>query len=417
MALTSALVDGSPLRSSPDFRRLWAGRGLSAVGSQMTVVAVIFQVWQLTGSTIWTGAVGIAQAMPLVVLGLFAGALVDHVDRRRIYLVALAAQAGSSVLLAVAALAGRPPVLAVLALVLVQGCCLAVSGPAARTFVPRLLPPGQVAAGLALTRVTGQTAMLLGPAAGGVVLGWFGVAGCYLLDAASFAAAVYAALQLPAMPATRDAVKVGGVTAVREGLGFLVRSQMVRAALLTELATTVLCFPLSLFPLLNAERFGNDPRTLGLFLTAIAVGGVVASVLSGTFTRRRRTGLVMMLGWATWGASMLGLGLLPERWAGLGLLVVAGAADTVAVVSRSTLVQLATPDALRGRVAAAELIVGQAGPNVGSMGAGLLVTGTSAAATLAMCGTACVAAVAAIAARMQLRRYDGNTTVEQQLRT
>ena len=417
MALSSPLVDVSPLRSSPDFRRLWAGRGLSAVGSQMTVVAVIYQVWQLTGSTIWTGAVGVAQAVPLVALGLFAGALVDRVDRRRIYLGALAAQAVCSLLLAVAALAARPPVPAVLALVLAQGCCIAVFGPAGRTFVPRLLPSGQVAAGLALTRITGQTAMLLGPAAGGVVLGWFGVAGCYLLDVASFAAALFAAFQLPATPATGAGVRVGGVMAVREGLGFLVRSPMVRAALLTDVATTVLCFPLSLFPLLNAERFGNDPRTLGLFLTAIAVGGVVASVLSGTFTRRRRTGLVMMLGSATWGASMLGLALVPERWAGLGLLVVAGAADTVAVVSRSTIVQLATPDPLRGRVGAAELLVGQAGPNVGSMAAGLLATGTSATVTLATCGAACVAAVAAIAARMQLRRYDGNAIVEPQLRT
>ena len=417
MALSSALVDVAPLRASPDFRRLWAGRGLSTVGSQMTVVAVIFQVWQLTGSTIWTGAVGIAQAVPLVMLGLFAGALVDRVDRRRSYLVALAGQAGCSLLLAAVALAGRPPVLAVLALVFAQGGCIAVSGPAARTFVPQLLPPAQVAAGLALNRIAGQTAMLLGPAVGGVVLGWFGVAGCYLVDAASFAAALYAASQLPAVPATANRVRAGGVAAVREGLSFLLRSPMVRAALLTDLATTVLCFPLSLFPLLNAERFGNDPRTLGLFLTAIAVGGVVASVLSGTFTRRRRTGLVMMLGSATWGGSMLGLGLVPQRWAGLALLVVAGAADTVAVVSRSTIVQLATPDALRGRVSAAELVVGQTGPNVGSMGAGLLATRTSAAVTLATCGAACLAAVAAVAVRMQLRRYDGMQIVEPQLRT
>jgi MFS family permease len=414
--LTSALVDISPLRSSRDFRRLWAGRGLSSFGSQMTLVAVIFQVWQLTGSTVWTGAVGIAQAVPLVVLGLFAGALVDRVDRRRVYLVALSGQAACSVLLAVAALSGTPPVLAVLALLLAQGCFVAVSGPAARTFVPRLLPTGQVAAGLALTRVTGQAAMLVGPAAGGLVLGWLGAAGCYLVDAASFTAALYAALRLPALPATRAPATVGSVAAVHEGLGFLVRSPMVRAALLTDLATTVLCFPISLFPLLNAERFGNDPRTLGLFLTAIAVGGIGASVLSGTFTRRRRTGLVMMLGSATWGASMLALGVVPERWAGLALLVVAGAADTVAVVSRGTIVQLATPDALRGRVGAAELVVGQAGPNVGSMAAGLLATATSAAVALASCGLLCIGAVATVAARMQLRRYDGTLIVEPQVR-
>ncbi len=169
MAVRQALVDTSPLRSSSAFRRLWLGQAFSGIGSQMTLVALMFQVWQLTGSTVWTGAVGLAQAMPLVMLGLFAGSIVDRTDRRRIYLITTTGQAACSVLLAVQALSGRLPVPAILTLVAVQAGFGACGGPAARTFIPRLLPADQLAAGLALNRITFQASVLLGPALGGLV--------------------------------------------------------------------------------------------------------------------------------------------------------------------------------------------------------------------------------------------------------
>ncbi len=169
-----------------------------------------------------------------------------------------------------------------------------------------------------------------------------------------------------------------------------------RGALLTDLATTVLSMPISLFPLVNAERFGDDPRTLGLFLTALAAGGVAASVLSGAFTRLPRPGLVMLAGSGTWGIALTCFGLAPNRWVALAFLVLAGAADTVAVVSRSTIVQLHTPDDLLGRVAAAEQIVGQAGPDLGNMRGGLVADATSGRTALAAGGLLCVAAVALI---------------------
>jgi predicted MFS family arabinose efflux permease len=176
------------------------------------------------------------------------------------------------------------------------------------------------------------------------------------------------------------------------------RNPAVRGALLTDLAATVLSMPISLFPLINAQRFGGSPRTLGLFLTAIAVGGVIASVFSGTFTRLPRPGLVMLGGSAVWGAALALFGATPDPWLGLAFLVVAGAADTVAVVSRSTIVQLHTPDALLGRVVAAEQIVGQAGPDVGNMRGGLVAGMTSGTAALVSGGVLCLAAVALIGA-------------------
>jgi MFS family permease len=180
---------------------------------------------------------------------------------------------------------------------------------------------------------------------------------------------------------------------VLDGLAFLVRQPMVRAALVTDLAATVLSMPVSLFPLVNAERFGGDPRTLGLFLSAVAVGGVLASVLSGTFTRRARQGVVMLTGATAWGGALAAFALVPNPWVGFGCLVVAGAADTVSVVARGTVVQLSTPDGLLGRVAAAEQIVGQGGPEVGNLRGGLVAAATTGTFALAGGGLACVAIV------------------------
>jgi predicted MFS family arabinose efflux permease len=154
--------------------------------------------------------------------------------------------------------------------------------------------------------------------------------------------------------------------------------------------------PISIFPLVNEEHFAGDPRTLGLFLSAIAVGGVTASVFSGAFTRLPRPGRVMLAGSLAWGVALTGFGLAPDPWLGLACLVLAGAADTVSVVSRGALVQLNTPDALLGRVAAAEQIVGQAGPDMGNLRGGLVASATSGGFALVSGGLLCVAAVALV---------------------
>jgi MFS family permease len=395
MAVATALIDVAPLRTSVQFRRLWIGRAFSGLGSQMTIIAVMFQVWQMTHSTIWTGLVGVAQATPIVIFGLFAGSLVDRTDRRKFYLMTTSGQAACSALLAVQGFLGHLPVTGVLLLVAAQSCFVAGGGPASRTFIPQLLPKTQLAAGLALNLIAFQASMLIGPALGGLLLGWAGVGGCFLIDTITFGLAFYGAFGLPPMRPDGEPSSPG-LSGVLQGLRFLVSTPPVRGVLLSDLAATVLSMPVSLFPLINAERFGNNPRTLGLFLTAIAVGGVSASILSGTFTRLPRPGLVMLCGSASWGAALALFGLATSPWLGFAFLAVAGAVDTVAVVSRSTVVQLYTPNALLGRVAAAEQIVGQAGPDIGNMRGGLVASLTSGMTALVSGGLLCVAAVALV---------------------
>lgn len=397
MSLSRTFIDVRPLRTSRVFRRLLIGRTVSTLGGFMTMVTVMYQVWDMTRSTVWTGAVGLAQALPMIGFGLFAGAWADRADRRRVYLLGTAGCAVCSLLLAVQGFTGHVPVAVVLALVAAQSSFAAIGAPASGVFVPRLLPKDQVAAGLALNQVTGQAMMLLGPAVAGVVLGWWGIGVCYLLDALSFAASFYGAFGLPPLPPEGEPSRAG-LHGVLDGLRFLAGHKAVRGALITDLAATVLAMPVSLFPLINAERFGDDPRTLGLFLSALAVGGVAATALSGPVTRLARPGPVMLCGAAGWGAALSCFGLMTSPWAGLGLLALAGAADATSVVSRSTIVQTRTPDALLGRVTAAEQIIGQAGPNLGNLRGGLIAGWTSGATALVTGGLLCVLAVTCVGA-------------------
>jgi hypothetical protein len=155
--------------------------------------------------------------------------------------------------------------------------------------------------------------------------------------------------------------------------------------------------PIALFPVLNAERFGGDPQTLGLFLSAIAVGGIVAGLASGTVTRAHRLGLVMLVAAGVWGVALAGFGMAPSLWSALGCLAIAGAADTISVISRGALVQLATPDAYRGRVSAVEDIVGMAGPYLGNFRAGVVAGATTAGFAAISGGLMCVLGIAAVA--------------------
>ncbi|TDD27744.1 MFS transporter [Kribbella turkmenica] len=396
MKARHALIDLEPLRASPAFRRLWAGQVLSTFGGQLAFVAVMFQVWDQTSSAAWTGAVGLSQAVPLIVLGLFAGAAVDRFERRRFYLITVSGQVVVSGLMAGQLVIGPVPVGVLLGLVAAQAAFAAAGGPVARTVLPQLLPRELLAGGIVLNRIAFQGAMLIGPALGGLIVNAWGVGVCYLVDCLSFLAALYGVLGLPAMHV--QTVARPGLRGIADGLAFVVSTPVIRGALITDLAATVLAMPVSLFPVINAERFGNDPRTLGLFLTAIAVGGVAASVLSGSFTRLPRPGVVMLAGSTGWGIALACFAFSPTPWAAFGFLALAGAADTISVVSRSTILQLHTPNELLGRVTAAEQIVGQAGPDLGNLRGGLLAQATSPLIALASGALLCVAVVAAVGA-------------------
>jgi MFS family permease len=408
------ILDTRPLRDHPGFRRLWVGTTPAAFGHQIAMVAVLLQVWQLTASPAWVGAIGLARALPMIAGSLLGGSLADRLDRRRLVLWATAGGTAASLLLAAQAVAGLESLGLVLALVAAQATSSSLSAPARRALIPRLLPAERVAAGVALNHITFQAAMLAGPAVAGLIAAGWGIGACYLVNAAASGIALHAVAGLPPIPPTSTPTAPGShLRAVVEGWRFIARRPVLRGSLLTDLAATVLAMPIALFPMINEERFGGDPRTLGLFLSAIAVGGIAAGVTSGAITRYPHPGRVMLVAAAAWGAGLAGFGLASPLWLAMSCLVVAGAADTVSVISRGAIVQLATPDTHRGRVSATEHVVGAAGPDIGNYRGGVLASLTSSTFSLVSGGLLCVLVVAAVAARNPaLRRFRTTTDSE-----
>lgn len=416
------LLDRRPLRHR-DFRLLWIGTTAQRFGGQIAVVAVLVDIWDLTRNPLGVGAIGLVTGVVTAVFGLAGGTLADAVERRRLVLITSTGAVVAATLLATQAEAGVGSAVLVLVLVGAQTACSSLGWSARRTFLVTLLPGEQVPAGVALNHLGTQAATLVGPAVAGLVIARWGTGFAYGADAVLIAVSLLGVARLPrsrpAAPAGRagngpsrtagfrvPGFRVPGFRAAADGLRFLFRRPVLRSALATDLASTVLAMPFALFPVLNQERFGGDPRTLGLFLSAFAVGGLVAGVTSAPVTRASRPGMVSLVAAGVWGLAVAGFGLVAGLVPTLAFLAVAGAADTISVISRGGLVQLATPDAYRGRVSSVEFVVGAGGPGIGDARAGAVAGAFSASTAAVGGGIACAVVVAGIAvASPALRRW------------
>jgi MFS family permease len=424
------LTDVTPLRQNAAFRRLWLGTMLSQTGSAMTTFAVTLQLYDLTRSTAAVGGIGVATFVPLLLITIPSGTFADRVDRRLLVLTVTVGQAMLSAALFALAAFGGAALWWLYLLVAAQSALGAVSAPARQTFIPRLVPETQRAAAMALNRIVFQVMMIAGPGLAGLVVAGTGVRGCYLIDTVSFTAALWGVGRLPAMPAgssgqTGQAGQAGqagqtgqtggprpsGLTLTLEGLSFIGRSRVLCGAFLADVNATFFALPLSLFPAINAERFGGDPRTLGLFTTAIGVGGLVSAVFAGPLRHVSRYGQVMLACVAVWGAAFAVFAVAPWLWLTLLALGLAGFADTFTVVIRGIIVQAVTPEQLRGRVSAADFLVGAGGGQLGSLEAGLVgslttpVISALSGALITMAGTVVIGA-----ALPGFRRYQATAT-------
>jgi MFS family permease len=388
-------MDTRPLRESPAFRRLWIGTSLSAIGNQMTGFAVALQVYTLTHSTVAVGAVGLAMGIPAVTLGLLGGTLIDAVDRRKLVLWTSSLLTLVSVALAVQAFARLDHLWLLYVLVAIESTIGTVNGPTRRTFLPRLLPTEQIPSGAALMMFAMHSSLIAGPALAGVITAAWGLQVCYLIDAISFAAALYGIARLPPMVPEGTPARPG-LRAVGDALRFIRANRVITGAFLADMNATVLGMPFALFPAINEAHFGGSPQTLGLLTTAVAVGGVLGSGLSGRVGHISRQGRAMLIGGALWGAALVGFGLTTTYWLALVMLALAGAADVISVVLRTTMVQVATPDQFRGRVSAAESVVGAGCPHLGNFRAGAVGSLATPAISVVTGGLATIAGAALI---------------------
>lgn len=414
-------ADLTPLRTSPDYRRLWFGNTVSWVGQGMTSLAVSLQVYDLTGSAFSVGLIGFCSLVPLVVFGLYGGAVADTLDRRKLGLFSAFGSFLLSVGLVAITVAGVEQVGPLYGVVALQAVCFALNSPARSSMIARLLPAEQLPAANALNSITSTTGMLVGPMLGGLIVGWWGYRAAYGVDAITFTASLYAMWRLPSMLPERGEGKAGAQTgekaegkagdakraSVMDGLRFLGTRPNLRMTFFTDMCAMVLAHPRALFPVVAGLWYGGDAKTTGLLVAAPALGALLGGVFSGWLGRIRRHGLAVLLAVASWGTAVAVFGLTRQLWLGMIFLALAGAADTTSMVFRNTMLQAAVPDEMRGRLQGVFIVVVAGGPRLGDFVAGSVADLASPGLAVTGGGIACVVAVALLALRWpKFARYD-----------
>lgn len=422
--MRSLVVDTTPLRISPDFRRLWWGLSIANLGTQLTVVAVGLQVYGITGSTLSVGVLGMCAFVPLVVFGLYGGAVVDHYDRRTVALVASVVSWAAILVLAAQGWAGNEHVGLLYALTAVQSGANAVNSPARSAIIPRLLAPKLMPAANALQAIGFQTALTVGPLAGaGLASIDYGLA--YTVDAVLFTFALGAVLRLPpVLPEPSDSRRARvGLASVVDGLRYLATQPDVRMTFAVDLCAMILAMPRVVFPAVGIWYLGGGETTTGILTAALAVGAVSSGLLSGGLARVRWQGRTITWAITGWAASVVAFGLVlvavgrdrPEHalWGAIAVacltLVAAGASDEVSAIFRQTILQTATPDDMRGRLQGVFIVVVAGGPRLGDMFIGSVSGAVGEGWAVVIGGVLCAAALwALVRTQRSFWRYDAH---------
>ncbi|WP_111767779.1 MFS transporter [Nakamurella deserti] len=368
----------------PAYRRLFLGQAVTVVGSQLTVVAVQQQIFDLTGSSAWVGAASFVALIPLITFGLLGGAIADTHDRRVILVLSSTGIALTSIGLWVNAIIGGGSVVVVFAMLALQQGLFAVNSPARGAIIPRLVPADLVPGANALSMTVFSVGVLLGPLLAGVLLPTVGLGWLYLIDAIGLTAVVWAAYRLPPMPRqgpARERAKVG------EGLRYLRGRDVLLLTFVVDILAMVLGMPRALFPQMAEQTFGGPAEggiQLGLLNLGLGLGAAIGGLTGGWIQRVRRQGLAIIVAIVVWGLAMVGFGLSTSIWIAVGFLAVGGWADMVSAVYRTTVLQLSATDEMRGRMQGVFLVVVAGGPRVADLLHGLAAEASS--TTLAVTG-------------------------------
>jgi MFS family permease len=400
--LRRVAVDVRPLQHN-DFRRLFIGQGVSFIGFQLTAVAVPVQMFAVTGSSLWVGLIGLAALVPLIVFGLYGGAISDAVDRRLLYIFSSCIVWAATGGLLLQALLHVDDRFLLLALIVVQTIGFAVSSPVRGAIVPRILPGELVPAGNTLNFTMSTAGSVVGPLLAGVILARGSYAWAYGVDAALFSVGFYSALRLPSIPPLGEKVRPG-LRSVVDGLAFIATRPVLLMSFAVDIAAMVLAMPRALFPEVAVDRF-HDVGAVGWLFAAIAIGSVVAGLGSGWIGRVRRQGLALIVAVVVWGAAVALAGLAHSLWLAVLLLAVGGAADLVSAVYRQTILQTYAPDEMRGRMQGVFIVVVAGGPRLGDLRAGVTAAGVGVTASWVGGGIACVVIVLVLALAVPALRH------------
>jgi len=371
------------------------------LGQQMTLVAVPYQVYRVTGSSLLVGVTSIVALVPLIVFGLLGGAIADAMDRSRLMLITSAGAAVTSGLLAVqAALPGAGNLVVLWLLTACVSGFAAVNQPTRGAVIPALVGPAGVPAANALAMTVRQVGVIVGPLLAGLLIGAGSLFVTYAVDALGFLVAVLLLRGLPPLPPGHDAgpLRIGAaVRGVWAGFVFLRTQPVLLMTFVVDIIAMFFAWPQAVFPELSATRFAGSPNSLGWLFAGISIGALISGLTSGWVSRVDRQGAVVLGAIAVWGVAVVGFGFAPVLWLAVGCLAVAGAGDMVSAVLRTSMLQIAAPEGMRGRMQGVFIVVVAGGPRLGDLRAGALASAASVTVAMVSGGIAIVVAMALVA--------------------
>jgi MFS family permease len=393
-------ADLTPLRTSRDFRRIWTGLLVSEFGFQFTLVATYVQVARLTGSAAAVGLIGLVGFIGLVAGSLGGAAFLDAVDRRTILICSQFGYIAASALLLYGAVSGDPPVGLIYAAVAIFGAVSAVDGPTRSAMTPRLVGRELVPAALALNQVIWQATALIGPAIAGVTIARAGLPWAYAFDLLTYGVMLIAAWLIRPIPPERGEGAATGWAAVKEGYRYLRGRRVLQSTFVIDIIAMVFGMPRALFPILAATQFGGGAAVVGLLFAAPAVGALIGALTTGWVGRIKHQGQAVVWAVVVWGAGIATFGFANRLWVAVLLLAIAGGADVISAIFRTTILQLSVPDALRGRISGIHILVVTGGPRLGDLEAGLVAAAFTPAASVVSGGLLCIAGALLLAWRV-----------------
>ena len=392
LQVARVLADITPLRRHRHFRQLWLGQTVSGTGSQLTLVAVAYQAYQLTHSTLVVGLIGTAQILPLILGAVWGGTIADAVNRKTVLVLAQLAMAASSAGLVVNAALGHPQVWPLFVCTSASAAFQGLDWPARRAALPMLVPAEDLTGAIALQTMVQQLAFVVGPAIAGVAIAGLGLSAVYGIDVASFGVALAVALALPSLVPAGGGTPFG-VRSTVEGLSYVRRHRLLAATYLIDLNAMVFGMPRAVFPALATEVFGAGPGVVGLLFAAPGAGALIGSFFTGWCSGVRHQGRAIAVCVALWGSSIALFGIIPVLWVALVLLAIAGAADVISAIFRQAVQQRAVPDELQGRLSGTFFAVVAGGPRLGDAETGVAATIGGPQFAVWSGGLACVAGV------------------------
>jgi len=399
------IVDVTPLQESPRFRALYLANLMAGFGHQITFVAIPYQVYLITESTLAVGALGLAQFIPLMAVSLIGGAVADAFDRRKLLVIGHLALASTSAALVFNAALPQPLVWPLFALSALNAGFAGVINPARMAAIPTVLRREMIAQGFALNQTMHEVAAAVGPALAGLLIARYSLRLTYSIEAIAFLVSA-AVLIFVGRLRPEGGGRAVSLSSIGEGLRYLKAQPLIQSGFLIDLNAMVFGMPRALFPAIGTSIFGGDASTVGLLYAAPGAGALVAALTSGWVGSVSRRGRVVVIAVVVWGAAIAIFGLTSHLPLALGLLALAGAADVISAVFRNTILQLVVPDALRGRLSSVHTAVVGGGPRLGDLEAGVVATLTSVRFSVVSGGAACVVGALAIARFMpQLWNY------------